>query len=123
MHGERGQATLEMALCLPLVAVIAALMVESALLLADRARLWHAAREAARVAAVDDDAGRIEAAARRSGLDPSHVDIEPSPNERRQGDPITVRVGYRPEPHVPLVGNLFREVELMAEATMRIEEP
>jgi Flp pilus assembly protein TadG len=50
---ERGQATVELALILPVVALILAALVQTGMVVVDHVRLWHAAREAARAAVVD----------------------------------------------------------------------
>lgn len=120
---ESGQATLELALGLPLLALLLAGLVEVGLLVADQTRTWHAAREGARVAIVDPDAADAVAAAERSGLKPLQVQISPAPQLRRQGDALTVRVAYEPRARVPLFGILLRRLELKAQATMRIEHP
>ena len=120
---EKGQATLELALGLPLLALLLAGLVEIGLLVADQTRIWHAAREGARVAIVDPDAADAVAAAERSGLKPLKLQISPAPQFRRQGDPLTVEVRYTPQARVPLFGILLRRLELDAQATMRIEQP
>lgn len=122
-RGEGGQATVELALGLPLLALLLAGLVEVGLLVADQTRIWHAAREGARVAVVDPDSADAAAAAERSGLQPLVVEISPPPELRRQGDPLTVTVRYGPEARVPLFGALLERVELVARATMRIEQP
>ena len=119
----RGQATVELALCLPLVALLLATVVEVAMVAADQARLLHAAREAARIAVVDDDAAEIRAAAEKGGLDGIELAVTPEPDMRRQGEPLTVRLSYKPPARTPIVGILFRRLTLRAEATMRIEQP
>jgi hypothetical protein len=120
---RRGQATVELALCLPILALLAATVVEVGAIAGDRARLWHSAREAARAATVESDPERVIAAAERGGLEPLDVDIEPAPAFRRQGDPVTVRLTFDPPSRTPLVGALFGAIELHAEASMRIEQP
>ncbi|MGH2735612.1 MAG: TadE/TadG family type IV pilus assembly protein [Actinomycetota bacterium] len=120
---QSGQATLELALCLPLLALVLAALVEVGLLVADQARLWHAAREAARVGVVDSNEDRIEAAAERVGLSPLAVEVSPGPADRGPGEPLTVRLTYRPDGRVPLIGELAERSALRAEATMRIELP
>ncbi|MDQ3941103.1 MAG: pilus assembly protein [Actinomycetota bacterium] len=120
---ERGQTTVEFALCLPFVALLLGAVVQVGLVVADHGRLWHAAREAARVATVDPDLGAIESAARNAGLSPVHVEVEPDALHRRQGDPVTVDLTYRPHGRVPLIGEMFQRLELRAVATMRIEQP
>jgi hypothetical protein len=108
---------------LPLVALLLATVVEVAMIAADQARLLHAAREAARIAVVDDNAAEIRAAAENSGLEDIELAATPKPDMRRQGDPLTVRLSYKPPARTPIVGILFRRITLRAEATMRIEQP
>lgn len=120
---EAGQATVELALVLPILALLLAALVEIGLLVADQGRLWHAAREAARVATVDPDTADIREAAERPGLRPIELEVEPQPHLRRQGDPVTVALVHRPRARVPLFGVLLRQRALTAEATMRIEQP
>lgn len=120
---EEGQATVELALTLPILALLLAGLVEMGLLVADQGRLWHAAREAARVATVDPDIDDVRAAAERPGLAPLEIDVAPQPHLRRQGDPLTVSLVYRPRGRVPLFGELLRRLTMRADATMRIEQP
>jgi TadE-like protein len=122
-RGERGQATVELALCLPLVALLLAAVVEIAMVAADQARLMHAAREAARIAVVDDDAAEIRAAAEGSGLEGIELTVTPRRDLRRQGDPLTVLLKYEPPARTPIIGVLIQRITLRAEATMRIEQP
>jgi hypothetical protein len=120
---ERGQATVELALVLPSLAVILALVFEVALMGTDQVRLWHAAREAARVAVVDADPTAALAAARRSGLPGVRVELDPEPGHRVAGRPVTVQVSYAPAERVPWLGGALGSLRLQAEASMRIEQP
>ena len=120
---EDGQATVELALCLPILVIVLAAVVEIGMMVGDQARLWHAAREAARTAVVDPDVGDVTSAAERTGLSPIDVDVRPEAAYRVQGRPLTVTLVYRPEGRVPLLGELVERVELRAAATMRIEQP
>lgn len=120
---QSGQSTVELALCLPLVALILAVVVQVGVIARDHVRVWHAAREAARVAAVDPDVDAVTQAAESSGLEPLTVSVEPEVIERRQGEPVTVRVAYSPSLKVPVIGRLFENLTLDAEASMRIEQP
>lgn len=121
--GERGQATLELALCLPLIAFVLAAVTETGLLVGDQVRLWHAAREAARSAVVDPGPDVARRAVARAGLEDAEVAVTPTGSARSAGEPLTVRLSLRPGGRTPLVGALFSSVELHAEATMRIELP
>lgn len=120
---EEGQATVELALLLPMLVLLALVLVEIGGIATDRVRVWHAAREAARVAIVDDDPVAIQDAADHSGLPGITVQVDPSPEDRVQGEPLTVHVAYRVEPSVPVVGAIFSGRMMEAAATMRIEQP
>jgi TadE-like protein len=122
-RGERGQTTVEFALCLPLVIFVIAAVVEIGLIVGDQVRLWHAAREAAREAVVDDDPEAAVEAARRAGFDSLDVTFDPEPPYRRQGAPLTVKVVYDRPGAMPLVGSIFGRIRLESAATMRIERP
>ncbi len=120
---QRGQATVELALCLPILILVLACLVEIGLLIGDQVRLWHAAREGARIAVVDPAVEPVRAAAESAGLEPLELEITPDPTERGPGEALTVAVRYRPRSAVPLLGALFERTELHASATMRIEQP
>ena len=120
---QGGQATLEVALCLPLIALLMGGLVEIGLFVADHSRVWHAAREAVRVAAVDPDESKVLQAAQANGLKQVSVDIEPDPHARILGEPVTVDVEYRPTGRLPIIGRAVRALTIEADATMRIEQP
>jgi hypothetical protein len=121
--GQGGQTTVELALALPLVALVIGVLVEFGMLVADQARLWHATREAARVAAVDADEGHQLDAARETGLGPLEMVTDPPASLRVQGQPVEVALTYSPTGNVPLVGELFERITLTSAVTMRIETP
>ncbi len=120
--GSSGQATVELALALPFVALLLAALVEVGVLARNHALVWHAAREAGRIAAVEPESGSVEQAARRSGLAPLEVAIDTPPEERIAGRPIRVTVSYHHDGRVPVLGYLF-QTEIEASASMRIERP
>lgn len=122
-RGERGQATLELALCLPAIALLIGGMVELGLWVGDRTRVIHAAREAVRVAAVDGDEDRIRRAAEGTGLENIEVDVDPAARARAVGDPVQVTVSFPGAPRVPVAGSIFRFGEIEASSVMRIEAP
>ena len=123
MRGERGQSTVELALCLPLVCMLMAVVVQVGGLAVDHVRLWHAAREAGRVAAVDGDPEAIRQAATAAGLEPIDVRVTPATPDRTLGAPVVVRVSHRPIVNVPLLGRVFDDVTFEADASFRIETP
>lgn len=120
---QRGQATVELALMLPVLALLLAAVVEIGLVVTDQARVWHAVREGVRTAVVDPDVADVRAAAERPGLRPLEVSVSPDPQLRRQGDPVTVEVRYSPRARVALFGELLERVQLSAAGVMRIEQP
>ncbi len=122
-RSERGQSTVELALCLPVFALLITGLIQIGMLLGDRARLAHAAREAARVAAVDPEEHRALEAAEAAGLRPLRLEVKPDPRFRIQGDAVTATVTYRPSSPLPLIAPLLRNVTLTDSATMRIEKP
>lgn len=120
---QSGQATVELALCLPIVAILIAVTLEFAALGLDRSRLWQAARESARVAAVDADPDAVREVLETAGLTGASYEITPPPTERVQGEPVEVILRFHPSSSVPLVGELFEGVMLEARASMRLERP
>ena len=120
---DSGQATLELALLLPALVVILSVLVQVGLIGVDQVRVWHAAREGARVAAVTADANEIAAAVRRGGLDAASVDVTPSAAYRQQGAPVTVIVSLRPPWQTPIVGGFIGPDPIRARSSMRIEQP
>jgi hypothetical protein len=123
MRTDRGQATVELALSLPLLVILLGFVVEVAMVAGDQVRLWHASREAARAAVVDPDPAAARVAAERSGLSDLSIVIEPEPEYRVQGQPLRVELSMEPQGSVPLIGAAFENLELHASAAMRIEEP
>lgn len=116
-HHDGGQATVEFALVLPLVAFGLLAIVQVGLVVRDELAVIHAAREAVRVASVDRDPAHAVDAARRvaRGAD---VTVGPRPDV---GRPITVEVRFRAHTDLPLVGALFPDPLLEARARMRVE--
>ena len=119
--GERGQATVEVALLLPLLALLLLAVVQVGLVVRDQVLVTHAAREAARAAAVDPQADVArDGAVGAARLDPDRLRVELS-GSTEPGARLTVTVRYRSPTAVPLVGPLLGDRTLVAEATMRVE--
>ena len=118
---ERGQATVELALVLPFVALLALLVVQAALVARDAVLVHHAAREAARSTAVDPDPGVArEAAVSSSGLDPDRLQLD----VRGRGDTgsrATVQVGYSIPTDVPVIGTLVPDLQITTTLQVRVE--
>lgn len=118
---DRGQAAVETALVLPLIMAVALVLVQVGLLVRDHVLVVHAAREAARAAAVDPttEAARAGAVA-ATGLDASRLQVETA-GSRTTGGLLRVTVRYRPEPAVPIVGRLFPSVAIQEALAVRVE--
>ncbi len=114
---ERGQATVEFALILPLVVMMLLAVLQTALIVRDYVGVVHAAREAARAVSVDRDPGSATRAARRV-LTRATVSVGPRPEV---GGPIRVEVRYVSHTDLPMVGLLFPDPELHATAVIRTE--
>jgi Flp pilus assembly protein TadG len=116
-HDSEGQASVELALALPIVFVVLLAVVHVGLVARDQVLVTHAAHEAARAAAVGADA---QGAARSSaGLTSSALTV----TESRAGDWVRIDVAYESDPGVPLIGRLVRRRTLHATAVMRVEPP
>lgn len=118
--GERGQSTVELALALPVVAIMALALVQVGLVVHARLMTAHAAREAARVVAVTNDPGAAAGAARDAArLDPTRMRVDVAGGA--PGTDVTVTVTYRAPTEVPVVGALLDDVVMVDSVTMRAE--
>lgn len=120
-HRDRGQAAVETALVLPLIMAVVLVLVQVGLLVRDHILVVHAAREAARAAAVDPTTeAATNAAIAATGLDPARLEVR-AEGSRATGGLLRVTVRYRPEPAVPVVGRLFPEATIKEAFTVRVE--
>jgi len=116
---DHGQATAELALLLPVIVVALVLVLQVALVARDVVLVTHAAREAARAAAVDPAADTARAAATRSGgLDPDRLDVSVASTATS----VRVTVTYRIPTDLPLVGGLVGDRTTRTAVTMRRED-
>lgn len=118
---ERGQAAVELALVLPLIALLALLLLQVALVVRDQVLVVHAAREGAREAAVsaEPDAARRGALA-GAHLEPGRLQAHAS-GRAEPGSRVRVEVRYVSVTDVPVLGPLVGDVWLSGSATMRVE--
>lgn len=115
---QRGQATVELALVLPVVILVLLAVVQVAVVARSQILVVDAARAGARAAAVRS--GAAPAAARRTpGLDEERLEVAESSDP---GGDVAVLVRYRAPTDVPLVGALFGEPTLQATVTMAVED-
>ena len=115
LREDRGQATVEFALVLPLLLLCALLVLHVGVTVVVQVRLEHVAREAARAAAVEPAAA--SAAASRAAAE---VDGEARISVRIDGDWVRVEV-ERTQDLVPFLG-VAGSRTLRSEATMRRED-
>ena len=122
--GQRGQATVELVLVLPVIVFALLLVVQIGLVARAQVVVVDAAREGARAAAIEGTETAARAAARAAvgpvaapRLDVD-VELEPTP-----GGYATVRVRYRVPTDVALVGPLLRDPIISASVAMRREDP
>lgn len=124
MRRERedgGQAAVELALALPLVVLLLLGVVQLGLLVRDQILVVHAAREAAREAAVDPAAEAPRRAAMASStLAGDRLTVTAS-GRGAAGSRVKVEVAYRAPTAVPIVGAALGDLTLRASATMRVE--
>jgi Flp pilus assembly protein TadG len=120
-HRERGQATVELALLLPLVGLLLLALVQVAVVARDQVLVVHAAREAARAAAVDPDVDAARQAAEQAGpLAADRLTVEVA-GRGEAGSRVRVVVSYIVPLRLPLLGAALGDVTLSSSATMRVE--
>jgi hypothetical protein len=117
VNRSAGQATVELALVLPVVVVLALTLVQVALVLRDQTALVSAAREAARAASIEPGPEGPRRAAERV-LPGARVRLGSPPPP---GEQLSVEVSYRSRTSLPLVGPLLPDPDLRSVAVMRVE--
>ena len=118
-HVDRGQSSLELALCLPLLMVFVLGFVQVAIVVRDQLAVQAAARDGARAAST---AAAAPTAARRAAenavsLRPLDVSTNASPRT------ATVTIRFINHTTVPIVGMLIPDVTVTATASMVLEPP
>ena len=118
-NNDAGQATVEVALAVPLLVIVMLFGVQIALVIRDQIATIAAAREAARAVVVaDGKSGGAEAAvARTAALNPSRRSVKVSIN----GGLVTATVTYRSPTDLPLVGIFIPDITVHGSATMALE--
>ncbi len=122
-RGDGGQASVELALLLPVVLLLLLAVLQVGLLARDVVLVTHASREAARAAATDaDPAAAREAAFASSDLAADRLTVEVA-GRGPAGSRVRVEVVYRAATTVPLIGHLVGDRTIRSTATMRVETP
>ena len=118
LRASRGQASVEFALALPIVVVMASGLVVVGAAVRNELAVELAAREGARAAAVSDTpADAAMRAANRA------VDLPIDVTTTSDGSTVTVTVTYVDDVHVAIVGSLIGPVTHVGSATMAFEPP
>ena len=109
---------MEFALLAPFFALMLLTVVQVGLLVRTRVLVTHAAREAARAAAVGASDGEARAAAAAAAdLDPGRLSV----SVQRVDGRATVELLYTELTDVPVVGPMMGDAVFEASATMRLE--
>lgn len=116
-QGCSGQATVELALALPLLMVFLLGAVQLTLVIRGQLAVTHAARAAARAASVSASPTRAAAAAARAATSLERLDVRTENGTRT----VRVTVLARVATDVPLVGALIGDVTVSATAVMAVE--
>ncbi len=121
-RSDQGQATVELALCLPIVCLMLLGVVQVGLVVRDQLAVQLVAREAARAAVVAADqagagARTGTAAAGAAGISPIEVSVATGAGS------VTVTVVYIEHTDVPIIGAFLPDVRITASATMALEPP
>ena len=115
---DRGQATVELALGLPVVCLVLLGIVQLAVVVRDHLAVQLAAREAARAAAVAASPA-TGAAAGQAAVRLTPVDVRIAVAD----DTVSATAVYVERTDVPLIGLLLPDVRVTATATMQLEPP
>jgi hypothetical protein len=117
--GEQGQAAVELALVLPLVVLLLLAVVQVTLVARDQILVVHAARNAARAAAVGERHPHNGNPDEPLKPDRLLVDIQRMGGDG--SDLVVAQVRYTSATDVPLVGPLLPDIQLRAKAAMPTE--
>jgi hypothetical protein len=119
LAGERGSQSLELALAIPFVVLGLSVVLHAALFAADLVAAQNVALQAARVAAVDDDAAVNTAVTQAAGRRPVDVELDPASPHRGAGDLVVATVKLRSRAFTPWGVTVW----VPATATVRVERP
>lgn len=118
-RGAPGQASVEVALVLPVLLGAALVLAEVGLVAKDYVLVVHAAREAARAAAVDPSSkgAAARAVAGTTGLARDRLHV----TTRRRGPLVVVRVSYRRVTNVRFFGRKLPDFPLDVQVSAYVE--
>ncbi|MCC5951033.1 MAG: pilus assembly protein [Acidimicrobiia bacterium] len=118
--GDGGQSTVEVALLLPVVVLLALAIVQVSVIAHQRLVVTHATREAARVAAVTPG-GHVDATSvgERHRLDPARLSVDTSGPDGAGF--VLVDVRYVIATDVPMIGAMLPDVTVRSTSSMMVE--
>lgn len=123
-HRDAGQALVEIALVLPVLLIILLGIFDFGRAVYAYNAVSNSAREAARVAIVDQNNTAVVAEGKRAalGLDPTAVNVTfPAPSCALIGCTATVTVDHQWQAITPIIGSLIGPITLEATTEMPIE--
>lgn len=115
---DSGQATVELALLIPLLALFLMLILQVAIVVRQHVLVANAARAAARELSVNSNQSDAISLAHKSVPNAQVLVSRPS----ESGKYLTVKVKDTVESPLPIVGVLFPQITVTGESTMRVEK-
>lgn len=115
---ENGQATVEIALLIPVLALFLLLIIQVSLVVREHVLVTQASRAAARELSVNSNASAAITAAHLASPG-SHVSFS-RPN--KVGQYLNVTVTDRVESSLPFIGVVFPDVNVSSRSVMRVEK-
>ena len=113
-----GQATVEFALVIPVIAIFLLLIVQVGLVVEKKILVTNSSREAARILSVENNSERAVAKAQEILKDANVSISRPS----TQGEYLTVTVSKVVKSNMPILGVIFPDVTVSSKTSMRIEK-
>ncbi len=115
---ESGQATVELALVMPLIIGLLLIILNVGLVVRDQLAVWHAASAGARAASISPDSPNVvqQAVEDEVGLRPLHLKIV------RDEQLITVEVQYPRTINLWLIKHIVPQLTLSASVTMHVQD-
>ena len=113
-----GQATVELALVMPLIIGLLLIILNVGLVVRDQLAVWHAASAGARTASISPDSPDVvqQAVEDEVGLRPLHLQIV------RDEQLITVKVQYPRTINLLLIKHILPPLTLSASVTMHVQD-
>ena len=115
---DSGQATVELALVMPLIIGLLIIILNAGLVVRDQLAVWHAASAGARAASISPDSPDVvqQAVEAEVQLRPLHIHIV------RDGDLVTVEAKYPRTFGLWFIGGIAPPLTLSATVTMHVQD-